>query len=219
MQREFWLERWRTQQIGFHQPEVNGWLKKYWPELGVPKDAGVFVPLCGKTLDLHWLAARGHSVFGVELAESAVRDFFREAGLPIRLDREPDLLRFSHDSITIFCGDVMELTVLHLRGVKAVYDRAALIALPPTMRPHYADHVQRIVPDGSRMLLLTLEYDQSRIEGPPHSVSEAEVRELYGGRCEVEVLCRRRARELPPSFAAAGVEEAEEVIYRLVKKR
>jgi thiopurine S-methyltransferase len=219
VKREFWLERWRTQQIGFHQPEVNGWLKKCWPDLGVPADAGVFVPLCGKSLDLHWLAARGHAVFGVELAESAVRDFFTEAGLPIRLDREPDLLRFSHDRITIYCGDVMELTVLHLRGVKAVYDRAALIALPPPMRLHYADHVQRIVPDGARMLLLTLEYDQSRIDGPPHSVPEAEVRALYDGRCEVEVLHRRVARELPPSFAAASVDDAVEVVYRIVKKR
>jgi thiopurine S-methyltransferase len=148
-----------------------------------------------------------------------VRDFFTEAGLPIRLDREPDLLRFSHDRITIYCGDVMELTVLHLRGVKAVYDRAALIALPPPMRLHYADHVQRIVPDGARMLLLTLEYDQSRIDGPPHSVPEAEVRALYDGRCEVEVLHRRVARELPPSFAAASVDDAVEVVYRIVKKR
>jgi thiopurine S-methyltransferase len=217
VQREFWLERWRTQQIGFHQPEVNRWLKQCWPQLGVPAGAGVFVPLCGKSLDMLWLADQGHPVVGVELAESAVRSFFDEAGLPFSIERERHLLRFSHERITIYCGDVMDLTVLHLRGVKGVYDRAGLVALPPRMRAHYADHLQRVVADGCRMLLLTLEYDQRRVDGPPHSVAEDEVRALFAARCRVEALCRKPARQLPPAFAAAGIDDATEAVYRLVK--
>jgi thiopurine S-methyltransferase len=217
VQREFWLERWRTQQIGFHQGEVNGRLKQYWPEFGVAPDEAVFVPLCGKSVDMLWLSEHGHRVIGVELAESAVRAFFDEAGLPFQMERERHLLRYSHRTITVYCGDVMDLTGLHLRGVGGVYDRAGLIALPPGMRAHYADHLQRIVPDGSRMLLLTLEYDQSKLPGPPHAVLEDEVRALFGGRCRVDSLCRAPARALPPSFAEAGVADASEVAYRIVK--
>jgi thiopurine S-methyltransferase len=218
MQREFWLERWQKQEIGFHQPEVNGWLKNWWPQLGLPSGSSVFVPLCGKSLDMGWLADQGHRVIGVELAESAVRGFYEQAQRPYRVERERHLQLFAGDGVSIYCGDVMQLTALHLPNVTGVYDRAALIALPPKMRQHYADHLQRIVGDGCRILLLTLEYEQSRVPGPPHSVAEDEVRALFGARCKVERLDARTARELPPKFGAAGIEEAVETVYLLTKE-
>ncbi len=217
MEREFWLERWRNQEIGFHQPDVNPWLRKSWPDMGVPSDGAVFVPLCGKTLDLRWLAEQGHPVFGVELAEAAVRAFFDEASLPFHVTRWGHLLRFQSGNVVVYCGDFMDLTVRHLPGVAAVYDRAALIALPAKMRAHYADHLLRIIPEQCRILLLTLEYDQQRVAGPPHAVAEAEVESLFGGRCRIESTCRTAARGLPPKFAEAGLSEVEEVVYRLVK--
>lgn len=217
MEREFWLDRWQNQEIGFHQPTVNPWLQKCWPELELPAGAGVFVPLCGKSLDLCWLAEQGHQVFGVELAESAVRAFFEEAGRSCQVERLRHLLCFQGGPVTIYCGDVMDLTVLHLPGVQAVYDRGALVALPPRMRANYADHLLRIVPEGTRLLLLTLEYEQKRVPGPPHSVLEAEVRTLFEPRCEIDSACRSTTRQLPPKFAEAGVEEVSEVIYRITK--
>jgi thiopurine S-methyltransferase len=217
MEREFWLARWSNQEIGFHQPQVNAWLKRCWPELEVPADSRVFVPLCGKSLDLSWLVEQGHSVIGVELAESAVRAFYQEAGQAFRVQRERHLLRYSGGRVAIYCGDFMNLTALHLLRAAAVYDRAALIALPPRMRTQYADHLQRIVPDGCRMLLITLEYDQQQVAGPPHSVEEAEVRALFGSRCRIERMCSATVTELPPKFAEAGVTQAEEVAYSLVK--
>ena len=218
MEREFWLERWGNQDIGFHQPNVNPWLQKCWPELGLAPDDSVFVPLCGKSLDMRWLAERGHPVFGVELVVSAVRAFYEENEQPCEVLRMRHVQRFSGGGVTIYCGDMMDLTALHLPGVKAVYDRAALIALPPKMRAHYADHLLRIIPDGCRILLLTLEYDQDKVAGPPHSVTRDEVEALFGGRCRIESACRRTSDALPPKFAAAGIPEATEVIYRLVKK-
>jgi thiopurine S-methyltransferase len=218
MERDFWLERWDRNEIGFHLPDVNPRLRKFWPELGAPAGASVFVPLCGKSLDLHWLAGAGHPVVGVELAEAAVRGFFEEAGLSARLERESRLPCHATDAIRIYCGDVMELTALDLRGVAAVFDRAALIALPPRMRTHYVDHVLRIVPDGTQILLVTLEYDQARIPGPPHAVLEDEVRALYEPRCAVERLSHEPVTAVPPSFAAAGVTDAAEVVYRILKR-
>jgi thiopurine S-methyltransferase len=218
VQREFWLDRWRNQEIGFHQPDVNPWLKNCWPELALPAGSAVFVPLCGKSLDMGWLADQGHRVLGVELAEAAVRSFYEHAQRPYRIERQRHLQLYAGDGVSIYCGDFMHLTALHLRGVAGVYDRAALIALPPKMRLHYADHLQRIVADGCRILLLCLEYDQSRIPGPPHSVAEDEVRALFGARCKVERLGSETAVGLPPKFREAGVEAAQEVAYLLIKQ-
>jgi len=218
MERAFWLERWERNEIGFHLPDVNPRLRQFWPALGITAGAPVFVPLCGKSLDLHWLAAAGHPVVGVELAEAAVRAFFEEAGLAVRVDREARLPRHVAGDLSIFCGDFMELTAPDLRGVAAVFDRAALVALPPRMRQHYVDHMLRIVPDGTQILLVTLEYDQELIAGPPHAVLEPEVRELYGARCQIQRLAHKPVTAVPPSFAAAGVTDAAEAVYRIVKQ-
>lgn len=218
VQREFWLERWQNNEIGFHLADVNPRLRQYWPALGVPEGAGVFVPLCGKSLDLHWLAGQQHPVVGVELAEAAVRAFFAEAGLHPRLERDVRWSCYVHEALRIYCGDFMDLTARELRGVGGVYDRAALVALPPRMREHYVDHLLRIVPDGACILLVTFEYDQSRIPGPPHAVLEDEVNALYGARCDVELLAREQVRMIPPAFAAAGIDAAGEAVYRIVKR-
>lgn len=216
MEHEFWLTRWKNQEIGFHQPRVNPWLMRHWPELGLASGSRVFVPLCGKSLDLRWLAEQGHSVVGVELAETAVRAFYQDANEAFQVERQRHLLCYSGGPVTIYCGDFMDLTALHLPGVAAVYDRGGLVALPPKMRAHYADHLLRIIPDGCVILLLTLEYDQKQVPGPPHSVDETEVRTLFGGRCKVERLCATAATQLPPRFTEAGL-TATEAAYRLIK--
>jgi thiopurine S-methyltransferase len=218
MEREFWLARWDKREIGFHLPEVNPWLKKCWPALGVTDGSTVFVPLCGKSLDLGWFAAQGHEVIGVELAEAAVRAFYRDACEPFRVERQRHMQCYSGGRVTLYCGDFMDMTALHLGGVAAVYDRAALVALPPKMRAQYADHLQRIIPEGCFILLLTMEYDQRRVAGPPHSVEEAEVRELFGARCDIERICAQPTSLLPPKFSELGLAEVTEVAYRLVKR-
>lgn len=218
MQRDFWLERWARNEIGFHLPDVNPRLRQFWPQLDVPVDATVFVPLCGKSLDLHWLAAQGHRVIGVELAETAVQAFFAEAGIVSAVDRSGSLPRHGAAGIDIYCGDVFELGANEVGEVRAVFDRAALVALPPPIRERYVAHVLRIVPDGTRILLVTFEYDQTRIPGPPHAVLQDEVMALYGDRCEVALLAREPVRIIPPSFAAAGVTDAGEAVYRIVKR-
>lgn len=217
MDRDFWLDRWSRDEIGFHQAGVNPWLQRFWPEFGARPGKRVFVPLCGKSLDLGWIAHQGHEVIGVELAESAVRAYFEAAGQPCHVQRLRHLVLFSGGAVSIYCGDFMDLIALNLRGVEAVYDRAALVALPPKMRASYADHMLRIVPEGCRTLLVTLEYDQRQIAGPPHSVGPEEVEALYGGRGSVELLHRAATTLLPPRFAEAGVPEAVEAVYRLVK--
>jgi thiopurine S-methyltransferase len=215
---EFWLERWRNNQIGFHRADANPLLIEYWPQLGITRGAGVFVPLCGKSLDMRYLESLGHPVVGVELSETAIRAYYEEGG---ETPEEEGLFyhtRYQGSHTVIFQGDFLDIATPDIIGIRAVYDRGALIALPPDSREKYADHLQRIIPEHAHVLLITLEYDQSAVEGPPFSVSGEEVERLYGERCRIERLASIASREVPPHFAAAGITEVTESVYHLVKE-
>lgn len=219
MDREFWLERWRINQIGFHQTEFNSRLMRYWPALNVRGDGRVFVPLCGKSRDMLWLAHRGHAVVGVELSSTAIESFFDEAGAPYTRRQHGALTLYEAAHIDIYCGDFFELTQRGLLDTVGVFDRGALIALPPQMRRRYVDHLLTILPARAQILLLTLEYDQRLAAGPPFSVQPEEVTNLFAARCSIEVLDRTPADEMPPRFQAQGIREAGESTYRIIKER
>ncbi|HEY6598581.1 MAG TPA: thiopurine S-methyltransferase [Pseudomonadales bacterium] len=218
MNREFWLDRWRLNQIGFHQAQFNARLLQHWRSVEVPTGASVFVPLCGKSRDMLWLAEQGHPVIGNELAPAAVDAFFAETGLPHTQRRHGAFTFYESAKIDIYCGDFFELTPLELTGVDAVYDRGALVALPPEMRARYADHLVSILPPHAEILLLTLEYDQALVSGPPFSISETEVDALFGSRCSIDVLEATVSDRVPPHFEANGIKEAGESVYRIMKE-
>lgn len=218
MNREFWLDRWRLNQIGFHQAQFNARLLRHWSSLEVPPGARVFVPLCGKSRDMLWLADQGYPVLGIELATAAIDAFFTEAELSSTQRRHGALTLYESTRIDIYCGDFFELTPLELAGVDAVFDRGALVALPSEMRARYAGHLLSILPARAEILLLTLEYDQARVAGPPFSVSEAEVDALFGSRCSIDVLEATVSDRVPPHFEANGIREAGESVYRIVKE-
>lgn len=188
MEPGFWKEKWRNEQIGFHQKQINRRLLTYFPSLGIPSGAPVFVPLCGKSRDMLRLRSLGHPVIGVELSRLAARDFFAEAGLEPTVTEEPPFQRWSADGIDILCGDFFDLSSGHLAGVAAWYDRAALVALPPAMRADYAAHLAAVLPRNVAGLLLTFEYDQNEMEGPPFAVWEEEVRRIFGDNFDVEAV-------------------------------
>ena len=218
MKAEFWRERWRSGATGWHQAEVNSWLVKHWPALALPPNCPVFVPLCGKSLDMLWLRQAGHRVVGVELVEEAVRGFFKERGATVKLvNTANNLPRFSGGGIHIYCGDYLQISAAHLEGAPGAFDRGALIALPPPQRAVYADHIQRILPEGAQTLLLTLEYDQTKAPGPPFSVPTEEVQALYGARCDIQELEAEDTDDLPPHFKAQGLNKVTERAYRIVK--
>ena len=217
MEADFWEDRWRANQIGFHQPDVNGLLRRHWRELEVPPEAPVFVPLCGKSLDMRWLAERGHPVRGVELSAVAVRAFFRELGDVPECSARGELVRCASGAFTIWQGDFFSLRARDLADVKSAYDRAALIALPPAMRERYAKRLQSLLVAGAKILLITVEYDQGLVAGPPFSVSPEEVQGLFGERCTVERVGGEASSLVPPHFPANGVERLQESAWRIVK--
>lgn len=215
MQPEFWHKKWESNQIGFHQPEVNPYLQRHWPDLAIPAQARVLVPLCGKSLDLLWLAGCGHQVLGVELSEKAVEDFFLEQQLQPQVIEQGDFKVYRAGAIELWCGDFFSLTAADVAGCTALYDRAALIALPAPMRERYAAHLLSILPTGLRGLLITLDYDQAQMPGPPFAVTDAEVQQLLGGDWAVQALEEQDVLSESGKFLQAGVTRLEERVYRL----
>jgi thiopurine S-methyltransferase len=215
MKAEFWLERWQRNEIGFHQGEINAHLQEYWSGLHLPEEGGVFVPLCGKSSDMLWLRAQGHRVLGVELSPLAVEDFFLENELKPQVRSHGAFDSWSCDGVTLLCGDFFDLEPADLKGVASVYDRASLVALPPEMREHYAQHLQRILPAQVPMLLVTMDYVQQEMSGPPFAVSEAEVCGLYGVHYAIERLYTLDVLAENPRFRERGLTRLDEVVYRL----
>jgi thiopurine S-methyltransferase len=197
MDREFWHTRWREGRTGWHRKEVEPQLARFWPALGIAPGARVLVPLCGKAHDMAWLAALGHPLLGVELSEVACRAFFTEHGLAAEEEVRDGALSLRTDGIELICGDVFALPPAAFADVDAVYDRAALIALPPPMRAQYASTVYAALPTGCRGLLITLEYPAGSRDGPPFCVREAEVRALLPG-WRVDCLGREPLAEDDP---------------------
>ena len=177
MDRSFWHSRWQDNQIGFHEGAPNRFLLRYADRLEPYRR--ILVPLCGKTEDLSYLAAHEHDVIGIELVEDAVRQFFTEHAITPTVTPHAGLTVYTAERITVIAGDFFATTPDLVGPIDAVYDRAALVALPPDMRKRYAAHVRTLAPDARTILLVSIEYPDGSFEGPPFSVPEAEIRAHY----------------------------------------
>ena len=187
MDASFWRQRWEKNEIGFHESKANPLLVTHFHELSVGKGRRVFVPLCGKTLDISWLLSRGYRVAGAELSQLAIEQLFIELGMQPDIENVGSIERWSANNLDLFVGDIFTVSRLMLGQVDAVYDRAALVALPEDMRKRYAAHLLEITGKAPQ-LLISYEYDQSLMEGPPFSVSNEEVRRHYASTYTLTLL-------------------------------
>jgi len=203
---EPWIERWQQGRTGWHEADGNAGLKKHWRETG----RRVLVPMCGKSPDLKWLADLGNDVVGVELSHLAIEAFFDEHELDYDiLDGELPAYRARAAAITILCGDYFELKNLRC---DAHYDRGALIAMPADKRAAYASHTDSLLEEAAEQFIITLEYDQAIADGPPFSVTSAEVLSYWPGLVRFD--SQDDIENAPPKFIAAGLPEMIEVIWR-----
>jgi thiopurine S-methyltransferase len=210
----FWHQRWQDNLIGFHQTDINPHLQSFWPRLGLRPGDEVFVPLCGKSRDMLWLGAR-HPVLGVELSPIAVEAFFNEAGLVPRHGEEHGFSVCETDRLRLLCGDFFDLVPQQLEGVRAVYDRAALIALPAHMRGGYVLRLNELLPGQAAMLLVTMEYHQAEMDGPPFAVAEAEVHTLFADSWSIERVYEQDVLASEPKFRQRGLSRLSEKIFVL----
>lgn len=215
MEPEFWIERWQRNEIGFHQDRINPYLEQFWGALITDSQSQVFVPLCGKSQDMVWLRARGHTVVGVELSLIAVENFFDEQRM-VPTHREIDgLILFESQGYKIYCGDYFALKLQHLSQVRAVYDRASLVALPPLLRTRYVQHMARLLVPNVPALLVALDYPAQQMQGPPFAVSDAEVHTLYDDRFTVSSLLVRNTLDDNPRLKERGLTRLDERVYAL----
>lgn len=191
---DFWHDRWQTNRIGFHEAEANRLLVAHFSQLEVSAGDRVFLPLCGKTRDVAWLLAQGLQVVGAELSRLAIEQLFEELELVPDITELGPLARFKAQDITMFVGDIFDLDAQTLGRVDAIYDRAALVALPQDMRARYSQHLITIT-GGARQLLISFDYDQSRMDGPPFSVKTGEITHLYAGQYSVVPIARTPATD------------------------
>ncbi len=194
MNSKFWQQRWQEGRIGFHQFDVNPQLIKHFSALALPFRSRVLVPLCGKSVDMVWLAHAGYDVVGVELVESAVQAFFIEQNITPTITEFTSaadgstLKRYqgqlAGQTISLWVADIFALSPTAIGDIAAVYDRAALIALPETMRADYSTQIIKLS-DNAAQLLITLNYEQSKKDGPPFSISQEQLHQYYDANYEI----------------------------------
>ncbi|PHX40212.1 thiopurine S-methyltransferase [Pseudomonas sp. NZIPFR-PS5] len=218
MEPRFWHERWAINQIGFNQASVNPHLLRLWPELTAMPGERVLVPLCGKSIDMVWLLNQGFHVVGAELSEIAVAGFFSENGWQPTIEERGALKVYRAEGCEIWCGDFFALTPEDVGDCTAFYDRAALIALPPDLRWRYIKQLNHLLSNDACGLLVTLDYDQSLIAGPPFSVDEDEVLQLLSPDWRVKRVADLDVLEQGVKFKQAGATSLMEYAYRLYRR-
>ena len=218
MEHAFWFARWEKDEIGFHQPDGNPLLPRHWERLGLTSDARVLVPLCGKTPDLAWLARQGHTVVGVELSEKAATDFFDENGVAPEQRRCDGFTVLSGAGVDIWVGDFFAMPDAVLAECNGLYDRASLIALPPAMRHSFADQLNRAMPSDARGLLISIDYPEDDMDGPPFSVTEEEIARRFEPDWHLITLERNDALAANPFLQDRGLTALHESAYFLRKR-
>ena len=225
MEIDFWLERWDNNQLGFHQQQVNPYLAYFYGEKGPAVEQRqklkVFVPLCGKSKDMLWLSQNAYKVFGVECSDRAVKDFFEDNALNYkRAEKDQHAFYQSSDLesvIELYQGDFFELQSSDLEDISDIFDRASLIALPVEMRQQYAEKMAALQKSGTRTLLVTLTFDPEEMNGPPFSVTEEEVHDLYSNSFSVQKLLTKEVLNLEAGLKKRGLTALTESVYKLVR--
>lgn len=215
MDTNFWLTRWQDGRTNFHQTRVTPLLQKYWPTLELPSGSTVLVPLCGKSRDMVWLAEQGFRVVGVELSQLAVEQFFAENALHPKVHQSAHARHYVTERIEIICGDIFKVDAAVLAACTGVYDRGALVALPPAMRKAYVHDVYGQLSRDYQGILITLDYAQEQMAGPPFSVPDSEVQTLYAPHSDALVIDRRDILDKEPKFIERGLSALMTVVYCL----
>ncbi len=214
MNPEFWLDKWRNGQTQFHKETYHEKLLEFFPSLEPEKGQSILVPLCGKSRDLIWMASLGLKVVGVELSDLAVNDFFCENKISSFEVKQKGVYReYSYENIKILCGDFFKLS--QIESFDFIYDRAALVALPFEMRKMYAQVIKRVIKKYGKYLLVSYQYDQSKMPGPPFSVLEAEIAQLFADQFEIKKLdCQESFQDNARLSAVEGLKQS---VYLLQK--
>jgi len=213
-----WLQLWRDRQTDFHQTSVNPLLSRFWPSLDLASKSRILVPLCGKSLDMLWLAEQGHEVVGIELSPLAVKAFFKENRLKPTKKRIGDFTCWQHGNIRILCGDYFALTTEQIGPIDTVYDRAALTALPEDIRPLYVAKLREIIPCSANIFLLTIEDADAEMTLKQALGVDDELKALYAQGYNIELTHVESVYETDPQSPTRQPRRAEYKVYTLTNR-
>lgn len=216
MDKDFWIDRWETNKTKFNQAAPNPALIKYFDQLSLKPGGTIFVPLCGKSIDMLWLMNQELNIIGVELSERACNDFFKENQLMYKKKIIDGFTVYSHENITIYCGDYFKLSNTLIGKQDAFYDRASLIALPPKMRAAYVNQLANLMPAESKGLLLTIIYNTDEMDGPPFSTPDSVIDHYYINSFNINRVENKKGT-VSPHLAEKGLKEAYESIFLFEK--
>lgn len=212
---DHWLQRWKENKIAFHEASVNPYLQRYLGEFSLQPGATVFLPLCGKSEDIAWLAEQGFQVIGIELSALAIEAFFEEHGMRYQSFESDRFILRKSGNISLLQGDYFDLRAEDIGDCGLVFDRAALIAIEDAHRADYCEQMMSIIPASCSMLLITLDYLQSQMQGPPYAVSESEVRQHYAETYRIDLLECNNVLDERPRWREQGLDALDESVYRL----
>jgi thiopurine S-methyltransferase len=229
MKHAFWNQRWIEGKTGWHESRPNEFLVEHIARLNCQPGDAILVPLSGATLDLAWLARQGFRPIGVEWSEEAVRATFERAQFSAERTTLSESVELWHsDELAVLCADWFAVEPSHLDSatramgcegpVRAWWDRASLIALPPESRIRYVDHLAELLSEGVRGLLLSLEYPPEEKLGPPFSVNLDEVQGLFSAGFEIQELACKDALARDPRRQAQGMTRMDERLYLLQRR-
>lgn len=218
MEISYWLSRWNKDKTGFHADKPNEHLVRNWNSIGISPQSVVFVPLCGMSLDMSWLVEQDYKVLGVEASEKACRNFFEQAGLEYETMERKEFKIFRSEEVEIWCGDFFKLNKKDLPLLFAIYDRAALVAMPPEKRVLYIKKIKELTSNKLVMMLVSFTYPQNMMPGPPFSVPGEEVEQLFGSGYSIRVLDSAEILKKAQKFQRRGLLELKEICYIIISQ-
>ena len=201
MQKEFWLNCWRNNDIGFHEDKANVLLTENFNFIKLNRNSRILIPLCGKSNDIHWFLNQGMSVVGIELSQIAIDELFIDLNIRPTIKNYDHFQHYSAKNIDIFVGDIFDITKEIIGKIDAIYDRAALVALPHDLRTSYSKHLITLS-NSAKQLLITFDYNQSQMNGPPFSINEKEISRLYKNTYIFKILQEKDVTQKLKNIAA-----------------
>lgn len=216
MEISYWISRWEKDKTGWNQKQVNPKLRKYWKHLNTPANPAVLVPLCGKSIDLKWLSQQAQKVIGIEVSEKAVHDFLEQHANDYITQHRGEFTVYKSGTFEIWQGNYFHMKPSYLGPIDAVYDRAALVSMPPAKRVAYTKKLLELTENRAEMLLISFDYPQQEMTGPPFSVPDEEIQQHYGPHYEIEIINKENIIKSVQNFNRRGLKSYFfEKVYRL----
>ena len=214
MSNKIWKDKWKRNDIAFHQSTSNHLLKKYISQLNISAGADILVPLCGKSLDMNILANLGYNVIGIELSNIAIKAYFEALNVKPTREKYKRFITWKYKNTEIWCGDIFDLTKKEIGHIGVLYDNTSLTAFSPDIRPQYVQHFHDMLSEKNQILLITTETpDETQINSA--MTIDDEIQSLYERQYHITLLHGERVITHDPEQPDEAKRPMEEKVYIL----